>query len=118
MRSLQSSASAVAENERLIIDYQTQLDGNTQFGASLTNVAGAVDWAGAATVVSLMNREKRKPSDIHRPFGTLPGYFSIDGPVDEIKLYDQVLSANQIAAAARPTRTLPSPALPLRQMPV
>lgn len=85
--------------------------------AGRLEIAGAVDWADAAAMVSLMNREKRKPSHIHRPFGTLPGYFSIDGPVDEMKLYDEVLSAKQIAAAARPPNKLPGAALPLRQMP-
>jgi uncharacterized repeat protein (TIGR01451 family) len=39
-----SAASVVAENERLIISYQAQLDGGTQFGVALTNVAGATEW--------------------------------------------------------------------------
>jgi len=36
--------SVVGENERLIIEYQTQLDAGSQFGVSLTNVAGATEW--------------------------------------------------------------------------
>jgi len=39
-----SAASVVAENERLIISYQAQLNGDTQFGVMLTNVAGATEW--------------------------------------------------------------------------
>jgi uncharacterized repeat protein (TIGR01451 family) len=39
-----SAAAVVSENERLIISYQTQLDGGTQGGVSLTNVAGATEW--------------------------------------------------------------------------
>ena len=42
--SMLSAQSAVAENERLIIQYGTQLDGGTQFGVALTNVAGATSF--------------------------------------------------------------------------
>jgi uncharacterized repeat protein (TIGR01451 family) len=34
----------IGPNERLIIRYRTQLDGNTQNGVALTNVAGAIQW--------------------------------------------------------------------------
>ncbi len=40
-----------------------------------------------------------KPSDIHRPWGTVAAYYGIDGIVDEIKVYDSALSAERIAAA-------------------
>ena len=39
-----SAASAIAEDERLIINYRAQLDGDTQPGVALTNVAGATEW--------------------------------------------------------------------------
>src|SRR5207253_6319611 len=34
----------IGPNERLIIRYRTQLDSNTQNGATLTNVAGTIQW--------------------------------------------------------------------------
>jgi uncharacterized repeat protein (TIGR01451 family) len=34
----------IGPNERLVIQYRTQLDGDTQDGIALTNVAGAVQW--------------------------------------------------------------------------
>ena len=37
-------AGTIGPNERLIIRYRTQLDGNTQNGVALTNVAGAIQW--------------------------------------------------------------------------
>lgn len=37
-----------------------------------------------------------KPSDIHRTWGTIASYYGIDGILDEIKVYDKVLSAEQI----------------------
>jgi uncharacterized repeat protein (TIGR01451 family) len=39
-----SPAAVIGPSQRLIITYQTQLDANTQNGATLTNVAGATQW--------------------------------------------------------------------------
>src|SRR3989441_7492325 len=39
-----TAAGRIGPNERLIITYRTQLDANSQNGAQLTNVAGAVQW--------------------------------------------------------------------------
>jgi uncharacterized repeat protein (TIGR01451 family) len=39
-----SDEGAIGQGERLIIDYQAELDTDTQNGASLTNVAGATEW--------------------------------------------------------------------------
>jgi uncharacterized repeat protein (TIGR01451 family) len=41
---LLSAASVISPTQRLIVIYQTQLDANTQMGATLTNVAGATQW--------------------------------------------------------------------------
>jgi uncharacterized repeat protein (TIGR01451 family) len=39
-----SAAAAIGPNERLIIVYQTELDGDSQNNISLTNIAGATQW--------------------------------------------------------------------------
>ncbi|HKV62840.1 MAG TPA: hypothetical protein VJO16_13050 [Candidatus Acidoferrum sp.] len=39
-----TAAATLSQNQRLIINYQTQLDANSQNGATLTNVAGAIQW--------------------------------------------------------------------------
>jgi uncharacterized repeat protein (TIGR01451 family) len=39
-----SAAAAIGPNERLIIDYRTRLDADSQDGAALTNVVGATRW--------------------------------------------------------------------------
>jgi uncharacterized repeat protein (TIGR01451 family)/fimbrial isopeptide formation D2 family protein len=39
-----TAAATISQNQRLIIYYQTQLDANSQNGATLTNVAGAIQW--------------------------------------------------------------------------
>jgi len=47
-----TAAGTVGPNERLIITYRTQLDTNSQTGAQLTNIAGAVQWFNADSSVS------------------------------------------------------------------
>src|SRR5882762_4241803 len=39
-----TAAAMISQNQRLIINYQTQLDANSQNGATLTNVAGTIRW--------------------------------------------------------------------------
>ncbi|MFL6437114.1 MAG: SdrD B-like domain-containing protein [Terriglobales bacterium] len=39
-----TAAAAISQNQRLIINYRTQLDANSQNGATLTNIAGAIQW--------------------------------------------------------------------------
>lgn len=85
--------------------------------AGRLEVKGKPDLAPQANIRALMNYEKVKPSNIHRPFGTLPGWFSIDGLVDEIKLYDTALTAERIKEDAAPKDKLATPALPPRKMP-
>src|SRR5262249_48973483 len=39
-----TAAATISQNQRLIINYRTQLHANSQNGATLTNVTGAVQW--------------------------------------------------------------------------
>jgi uncharacterized repeat protein (TIGR01451 family)/fimbrial isopeptide formation D2 family protein len=39
-----TAAATISQNQRLIINYQTQIDANSQNGVTLTNVAGATQW--------------------------------------------------------------------------
>src|SRR5215469_14835186 len=39
-----TAAATISQNQRLIITYRTQLDSSSQNGATLTNVAGAIQW--------------------------------------------------------------------------
>src|SRR5260370_6181711 len=39
-----TAAATISQNQRLIINYRTQLDASSQNGATLTNVAGAIQW--------------------------------------------------------------------------
>jgi uncharacterized repeat protein (TIGR01451 family) len=41
---MQTAAARIGPGERLIVHYRTRLDANSQNGAALTNVAGAIQW--------------------------------------------------------------------------
>ena len=59
-----------------------------------------------------------KPSNIHREFGTLPGWFSLDGIVDELKLHRTGLEPGGGPSGVSPApRPAAEPDLPLRKMP-
>lgn len=83
-------------------------------------VTGKPDWQERVRVRGLMNYEKVKPSNIYRSYGVLPGWFSIDGLVDEVKVYDAALSARQVRADATPADegVLHTAVLPRRRMPI
>ncbi|RFT15267.1 MAG: hypothetical protein OP8BY_0562 [Candidatus Saccharicenans subterraneus] len=38
----------------------------------------------------------KKPSDIHRTFGTLPDYYGLEGIIDEVKVYPEALTPEKI----------------------
>src|SRR5262249_61027732 len=46
-----TAATTISQNQRLIINYRTQLDANSQNGVTLTNVAGATQWFDADSSV-------------------------------------------------------------------
>ncbi len=58
-----------------------------------------------------------KPSNIHREFGTLPAWFSLDGIVDELKIHKRALSAAEVSAAHAAVPAPGAPELPQRKMP-
>ena len=58
-----TAAGTIAPNQRLIITYRTQLDANSQNGAQLTNIAGAIQWFDAASSVSARQTFTRTLTD-------------------------------------------------------
>ena len=64
------------------------------------------------------NRTKVLPSDPVPPAqGTLPSWFSLDGILDEVRLFDVALSREEIARAARSPVPASPPDIPPRVMP-
>src|SRR5258707_4546878 len=58
-----TAATTISPNQRLIITYRTQLDANSQNGAQLTNIAGAVQWFDADSSVSTRQAFNRTLTD-------------------------------------------------------
>src|SRR6266404_5523062 len=58
-----TAAGTIAPNQRLIVTYRTQLDANSQIGAQLTNIAGAVRWFDADSSVSTRQAFTRTLTD-------------------------------------------------------
>ncbi len=64
-----------------------------------------------------MNHRMAKPSHIHREHGTMPFWFSVDGILDELAVYDRALSAAEVKAAFDAMQPDLDPDLPIRIMP-
>jgi hypothetical protein len=58
-------------------------------------ISGAISHAQAGYILGMVARPD-KPSDIHRTRGTLPAYFGLDGIMDEVCVYERVLTATTI----------------------
>jgi hypothetical protein len=58
-----------------------------------------------------------KPSNIHREFGTLPAWFSLDGIVDELKIHNHALTPAEVLATRAAVPAPAAPELPPRKMP-
>ncbi|HSP41287.1 MAG TPA: LamG domain-containing protein, partial [Luteolibacter sp.] len=58
-----------------------------------------------------------KPSHLHRDYGTLESWFSLDGIIDEVRIYDRPLDARQVKKAVAEIGTTSDPELPPRRLP-
>jgi hypothetical protein len=58
-----------------------------------------------------------KPAFIHRPFGTLPGWYSLDAILDEVKIHNQALSEEMLNHAYSAQRPTAPPDIPPRILP-
>ncbi len=85
--------------------------------AAHTTVTGRPEFCTDVELRIGANHEKRKPSNIHREHGTLPGWFSLDGILDEVKVYNRSLTSAQVLAAYSAVGQVAEPDLPPRVMP-
>ncbi len=63
------------------------------------------------------NHEALLPSHIHREEGTLPSWWSLDGYLDDVKIWDRALTASEVSAAYTAQRDRPDPAFAPRRLP-
>ena len=92
----------------------------TQFrgaGRRSRGLTGQIEPAIDADLVIGMNPEAVRPSDWHRLEGTRPAWYSLDGLLDEVRVFDVALPEDAIARAHASHSSLSAPDLPLRVMP-
>jgi hypothetical protein len=81
-------------------------------------VRGSLAAAAGVDLLIGANRGKVLPSNPVPPAqGTLPSWFSLDGILDEVRLFDAALDPDEIARAARLAASAPPPDIPPRVMP-
>jgi len=81
-------------------------------------VTGRAAFADGTDLLIGMNQGKQKPSYIvSHGAGTLPGWYSFDGIMDEIKIYNRAMSSKELEQAYEISKPLSSPDLPVRLMP-
>ena len=65
-----------------------------------------------------MNPDKRKPSHIvGQGVGTVEGWYAFDGIMDEIRIFDRALSAEELSKSHEAVRPVSAPDLALPQLP-
>lgn len=65
---------------------------------STTAIDGAITFPKKPGCVLGMVAEPARPSSTIRTWGTVPAFFGLDGIIDEVRLYDQALSADELGA--------------------
>jgi hypothetical protein len=85
--------------------------------AKAIDVTGQIDYAIETELRIGCNHQAMKPSHIHREHGTLPGWFSLDGIIDEIKIHDRALKDEQVSKLFNDSKLSAKPNLPARVLP-
>jgi hypothetical protein len=80
-------------------------------------VQGAIMQARDIDLLIGMNREKRTPSNPVRPQATLPAWYSFDGIIDEVKIYNRTLAQREFEKAFQSVQSASAPDIPQRVMP-
>jgi hypothetical protein len=85
--------------------------------AGRLDTEGRLVFADNADLLIGMNRAKKPASHPHRAYSNLPTWIAIDGALDEVKIHDVALSADEIRDSWEARRTVAPPALSERRLP-
>ena len=80
-------------------------------------VEGKVDFAPEMDLLIGRNHRKTTPTHPVRAFATHPSWYSFDGIMDEIKIYNRALDAGEITSAYKAQRPEGKPDIPERHFP-
>jgi Concanavalin A-like lectin/glucanases superfamily len=89
-------------------------------GKSVGNAKTTNDFESATSEKLLIGKSsiKQKPEGTVRQNGTQPVYMFFDGLIDELKIYDDALTANEVIAYYNKTKPKAAPALATRSLPL
>lgn len=85
--------------------------------ARILPVKGKVSFAPAVDLLIGRNHKKMAPTHPVRRWATYPSWYSFDGIMDEIKIYNRALSPEEIAAAFEAGRPEEKPEITARRFP-
>jgi hypothetical protein len=80
-------------------------------------VTGRVDFAPELDLLIGRNHNKMSPTYPVRAFATHPSWYSFDGIIDEIKIYNRALNAGELTSAYKAQRPNGKPDIPDRHFP-
>jgi len=80
-------------------------------------VKGRVDFAHQTNLLIGRNHRKMPPTHPVRTWATYPSWYSFDGIIDEVKIYNRALSADDIATGYETGRPDTKPDIPARRFP-
>jgi len=100
-------ASTFDKNKGIVIYLDGKVAGELSFAAPMES-AQDVD------LLIGMNHTKQKPVFIHREFGTLPAWYSLDAILDEVKIYNVALSSQKVEQAYLALKPSTPPDIPAR----
>jgi hypothetical protein len=85
--------------------------------AGRTAFTEAASFATASDLLIGTVPEVRKPAAIHREYGTLPSWFSLDAILDDVKVFTQAFSADEVRQEFESAGTPGPPDIPARVLP-
>lgn len=103
-------AGSFDKNRGIVIYLDGEVAGELSFAAPM-------ELAEDINLLIGMNHTKQKPAFIHREFGTLPAWYSLDAVLDEVKVYNSALLPQNIEQAYLAQKPVTAPPIPPRILP-
>jgi len=79
--------------------------------------SGSLKFASDTDLLIGTNHDKRKAAFIHREYGTLPAWYSLDAALDEVAIYDRALPREKVAQLFAGEKPAAAPDIPPRVLP-
>jgi hypothetical protein len=85
--------------------------------AATVEINGTLTWSEKSDCILGMVAKPQRPSNTIRTWGTVPTYYGLDGIIDEVRVYNKALTADQVNSSFSGI-TLSAPDIQPRRLPV